>query len=551
MLDIGVRRLLLIVLLLAPLHAISTEATFDFNLDFLVTGGGSGDITVLEYPHNFSGQTGYCTSDAISFPSNDLTLSCEVYTYTARDISYETYDVSDLTQTDSSMKNLARSLVEGKLEKFDKAIAIASWIRNNVDYDLGVGETQETGKWTYYNKIGTCDELSHLFIALSRSVGLTARYVSGYAYNGENWLPHAWAEVWTRYGWAPIDIAFDEYGYVDGTHITVHKDVDGDHNFILIYYFGDASVDHSFDISITESNDVPFITGVSTLNTSGGVYTLVELDLQNPFPTPIALFPNIILPQGFEIKQIYPNDAVILNSGKNKAHLVFEIPKIRQGYFYTIPLTIYFGSEGVNTSFTVTENQECSPLKEIEPFVYDTSGCTSLDTKGLASSNSTRGDFFCGLCYYSIEEPMSRSYQLDYPDFCEGNCTLGVEVIGTGPFELLVNGEDYSGFAQVYEQLTIPLLVGNNTVDIDGVLRMLEIKTPPEPTLSYELKDDEVCFDSNWEIFENCKLLSCGENAIEIDLNYGSSMRSIEKDITRNCGFWERLIHFIQGFLTN
>ncbi|MBR9680905.1 MAG: transglutaminase domain-containing protein [Candidatus Altiarchaeota archaeon] len=540
-------RLLVLSLLLLPIYSVVIGGDFQVQVDFSVYGSGNGEIEVLEYPGNFAGQTGTCTDTKLNFPPSSLSMICDVSTFSDQSLEFASYDLSELTVSDSTINELANSLVEGKETRFDEAIALAGWIRENVEYDLGVGDTQETGKWAYYNKIGTCDELSHLFITMARAVGLDARYSAGYAYDGQIWLPHAWAEVWTRYGWTPIDVAFDEYGYVDGQHISVNKGPDGDHNFIAIYYFGDAIVNHSFDISTKNLKETDFVLGATSLNTSGGAYTLVEVSVKNPFDTPIAFFPKFLPPPDFAMEFVYPTTPLTVLPGISTKYLVYKIPQVRQNYFYSIPLSTYLGPELVETSFTVSDNFECKPLRETKPYTYDTSKCFDLNLGEIANKTSTNGDFFCDLCYFHLDAPNSRSYQLDYPEFCEENCSIKIGVIGGGPYSISVNSNNYIGLSSVYTEVTASLNVGANVVVVDGISRIIEVTAPPTFELSEKIDGGEVCLTSNWQLDANCVSLSCGENSLNLKATYDTIEKSKTLQITRSCNFIERLFDFFKN----
>lgn len=54
---------------------------------------------------------------------------------------------------------------------------------------------------------GVCQDFAHLMIALSRSLGIPARYVSGYIHRpGQESHSHAWCEVWLPdAGWCGLD----------------------------------------------------------------------------------------------------------------------------------------------------------------------------------------------------------------------------------------------------------------------------------------------------------------------------------------------------------
>lgn len=540
-------RRLFILLVFCSAHAVITTGNFDFQLHFSVDGG-SGDINVLEYPGDFSGQIGRCDSMDIHFPPYESDVSCKVHTFKGGDYGYAQYTTSSLTEATESMSGLAHSLTRDEEDKFEKAIALASWIRQNIEYDLGVGETQETAAWVYSNKVGTCDELSHIFISLARAAGLGARYVSGYAWDGDEWLAHAWAEVWTRYGWTPIDIAFDEYGYVDGRHISVYKGADGDHNFILISYFGDSQVEHSFDIVTLNTIEELFIMSAKVADSMGGAYSLLEMSAFNPFPTPIAFFPKLISPKGFDTEIMWP-ESVVLSPGENKVYIVLKIPEVESGYVYNVPVNTYLGTENYSVNFTVSGNYDCPEIEETTPYTYDVTGCTDLVTKQEASGTAASGRFFCGMCYYVIEEPQARSYQLDYPEFCLGNCTLTVNIIGSGSYLVSLDDAVQEGVVDVYVSLEFPIGVGNHTLTLDGVGRPIEILEPPEAQVNQSIDGNYACFLSNWALGTECFNMVCGENEFELNLRYGDANITINKQINRECSFFQKILDFLLGII--
>jgi Transglutaminase-like enzymes, putative cysteine proteases len=55
---------------------------------------------------------------------------------------------------------------------------------------------------------GVCQDHTHVFLACCRSVGIPARYVSGYLYSPDSAhvAMHAWAEVWLNDRWNTFDI---------------------------------------------------------------------------------------------------------------------------------------------------------------------------------------------------------------------------------------------------------------------------------------------------------------------------------------------------------
>lgn len=85
-------------------------------------------------------------------------------------------------------------------------------IRAAVRYVQGTTGVQTTAAEVLSQGSGVCQDHSHLFIACCRTLGIPARYVSGYLYNGAGASPevatHAWAEAWVDpLGWLSFDIS--------------------------------------------------------------------------------------------------------------------------------------------------------------------------------------------------------------------------------------------------------------------------------------------------------------------------------------------------------
>jgi len=132
------------------------------------------------------------------------------------------------TPTTIAIRKEANEIVYGSETVFEAASRLALWVHNNIEYDTSYGGRILTSEETFEERKGTCDEFSHLFISMARSVGIPARYVSGITYGtfgveggGEaDWYSHGWAEVYID-GWVPFDPTYGEIGYVDGSHIKI------------------------------------------------------------------------------------------------------------------------------------------------------------------------------------------------------------------------------------------------------------------------------------------------------------------------------------------
>jgi transglutaminase-like putative cysteine protease len=94
----------------------------------------------------------------------------------------------------------------------DVVLSVTAFIRSRFEYapdvtlaDSPIDDVLEQGK-------GVCQDFSHLMIAVLRSFGMPARYVSGYIHRpNEHSQSHAWCEVWLpQLGWFGIDPTNDQ-----------------------------------------------------------------------------------------------------------------------------------------------------------------------------------------------------------------------------------------------------------------------------------------------------------------------------------------------------
>jgi transglutaminase-like putative cysteine protease len=79
-------------------------------------------------------------------------------------------------------------------------------------YDADPTQTATTAAEAFALKRGVCQDLTHIFIAAARSLGIPARYVGGYFHRGdgvtEQDAGHAWAEAFVPgLGWIAFDTA--------------------------------------------------------------------------------------------------------------------------------------------------------------------------------------------------------------------------------------------------------------------------------------------------------------------------------------------------------
>lgn len=68
---------------------------------------------------------------------------------------------------------------------YQRVAAICNWIRDNVDYVPGASDALTSAYDTVSQRAGVCRDFAHLGIALTRALGIPARYVSAFAWRLE------------------------------------------------------------------------------------------------------------------------------------------------------------------------------------------------------------------------------------------------------------------------------------------------------------------------------------------------------------------------------
>lgn len=117
--------------------------------------------------------------------------------------------VTPLTQANQAIRKLAANAeTDDRIAGFH---ALMHAIRDKVDYKVGVSETHTPASSALAAGEGVCQDHAHIFIAAARSLGLSARYVSGYLLLEDEQASeahHAWAEVLIDgLGWTGFDIS--------------------------------------------------------------------------------------------------------------------------------------------------------------------------------------------------------------------------------------------------------------------------------------------------------------------------------------------------------
>lgn len=100
---------------------------------------------------------------------------------------------------------MTAEITAGHLLGYDQVAAIETWLRNNIRYEPGSSDTPMSAVGVNTRQSGVCRDLSHLGIAMCRSLSIPARLVVGYLYGLEPMDMHAWFEAYVGGRWYTFD----------------------------------------------------------------------------------------------------------------------------------------------------------------------------------------------------------------------------------------------------------------------------------------------------------------------------------------------------------
>jgi transglutaminase-like putative cysteine protease len=116
-----------------------------------------------------------------------------------------------LTQADDSIAQFATQSVNGAgKDELTRMHALLSSLNRIIVFDTDPTHAATTAAEAFALKRGVCQDITHIFIAAARSLGIPARYVSGYFHRIDGVVEqdagHAWAEAYIPdLGWVGFD----------------------------------------------------------------------------------------------------------------------------------------------------------------------------------------------------------------------------------------------------------------------------------------------------------------------------------------------------------
>ncbi len=321
----------------------------------------------------------------IPFPATNISLDLQKYLKETESID-----------SNEKIKHTAFMLANNVDDLFELEFNFAEWVNKEITYNLSslTSEANEPSSWVYDNRYGVCDEITNLFISFNRAVGIPARFVSGIAYSDavkNKWGNHGWAEVYfPTIGWVPFDVTYEEYGFVDATHIALTKGIDGTSSSVRY-----ASRGHDYDfnpLALNFSTEIIAkgrVSGERTQTTLGvqkstvgfGSYNLVIADIRNARASYVVEKVTLAKTEGLTFFD--PLQKIIFlapNEEKKLYWLVRVNDTLSKNYVYTFPISAILskGTE-LTSSFRVEKNQEEYSKLYMQQFLVDNKEGKEID----------------------------------------------------------------------------------------------------------------------------------------------------------------------------
>ena len=152
-------------------------------------------------------------AEAVAAKARRLPMSwAELAEHTATGDFTEFLGATDRTSIAPALAEAAESHAVDAGDPHGAADAISAWVHGTMAYVPGATGVHTNAQESWDQKSGVCQDFSHLAIAMLRTAGIPARYVSGYLFPDPDAAPgteaegqsHAWVEYWAG-AWFGLD----------------------------------------------------------------------------------------------------------------------------------------------------------------------------------------------------------------------------------------------------------------------------------------------------------------------------------------------------------
>ncbi|MFH1840331.1 MAG: transglutaminase-like domain-containing protein [Nanoarchaeota archaeon] len=414
------------------------------------------------------------------FPIRNVPAEYEVY---ARSTEY-----IDITEDIIAQAN---EIVEGETNLQTATHKLGEWVYQNINYDLNTitAKAVKKSSWVLDNREGVCDEITNLFISFCRSVGIPARFVSGTVYSnlqeeGEGFGNHGWAEVYfPDYGWAPYDVTYGQFGWVDPSHVKLFESADSAEPSVKYNW-----VSHNYQL---ETEPIQITTNVTTEGSSvkkhfdlrikalknqvgPGSYVPIAVEIENPYENYLSDFVYIQKAPGLTEKNSRP--VLIKPKQKKYTYWIAKIPNdASAGYTYT---TLVEAKDGFGSSDSV--EIEFSNIYN----VFTKQEALDLVETLTEKEEKTYSEELSLICdptrayYYTYEDPKIDCKIKNIGNTYQGSINLCLEE-DCRAFNLRISEEKEESFTLELDQTEqITINAKNSEIDLNNYITIKILENP-------------------------------------------------------------------------
>ena len=185
-------------------HKVTYSKNSLHNSIYMEQKSGGKEPLHFEAVFSYDVQPMYFSADYILTHLKEYDKSSELYK------KYTSTELPQVILTDE-MKTLAQRIVGNETNPYRQASLIYDWIDTYFPW-AGAREYSTIPNMAEYvleNGHGDCGQVSLLYITLVRSLGIPARWESGWMLHPSNVGMHDWAETYYEgIGWVPVDMSF-------------------------------------------------------------------------------------------------------------------------------------------------------------------------------------------------------------------------------------------------------------------------------------------------------------------------------------------------------
>ncbi|MFH1106798.1 MAG: transglutaminase-like domain-containing protein, partial [Candidatus Micrarchaeota archaeon] len=258
-------------------------------------------------------------------------------------------------------------------------VALTEWVHNNVEYDPSFISSSLNASDVLAGRRGTCDEFSHLLIAMLRSVGIPAKFSASFVYSGTDWGAHAFVEALVDGRWVPVDPTFNEAMLLDATHLKFGDGMDQqDIKEDIVIKSRDADVrkvrlKRTFEVKLGNVENFPQL---FTVEVGAPNYTVGEDSIETISATVRNGEHTLAVPLSLNV----PRELAVLGAEKtNHDRLILLRPyeertvlwKVKVGILedrliYAYPVEVSSLGQNATASFRAAKNGERTERQELE-----------------------------------------------------------------------------------------------------------------------------------------------------------------------------------------